>query len=107
MRGVLFLILCSPGFAGEVQIAANHRSQFAGRESYQTYLTVAPVAEDKREDLVNAIKFAVASSSKQQILEYCTPQRVGDTLYHLDLERLGCTIRFGTMKTEIQITGSI
>ena len=102
MRGVLLLLLCSPGFAGEKRViydtfselrtAANHRSQFAGREAYQTYLTVAPVAEDKRGDLINAIKFAVASSSKQQILEYCTPQKVSDTLYHLDLDRLGWNV---------------
>ena len=93
-RSILLLLLlctCVPG--GEVQTADWHRKKFPGKEAYHTYVSTAAVPVEDREGLIKALAFMTATSSRQYIVEYCVPERISPTLWHLDLERLKWNVR--------------
>ena len=79
LAGVLVGIgICN---ADDVALAKEHRSQFpANDQGYHYYITTATVPDDDREGVIKSLAFMVASTSRQPLVEYCTPQRVGKTL---------------------------
>lgn len=83
----LALLVGSSGVASEVEAAVAHRQQFPEAEwGYHYYLTYSAAAEPEK--LKAAAAFVVASTSRQQIIERCTPEPVTETLAHIDLRNL-------------------
>lgn len=75
---------------GDAQAALAHRQQNynPAEWGYHYYLTTSPSHPDAQADLATAIKFTVASSTLQPIVEHCTPQEVTPTLFHIDIRDL-------------------
>lgn len=76
-------------FSDEVAAAKEHRAQFpASEQGYHYYITTSTVPVNEREGVIKSLAFMVASTSRQPLVEYCTPQRVTETLYHIDLRQV-------------------
>lgn len=89
---IAFLLGMAFGYclaADDVAQAKEHRSQYPELEQgYQYYITTSTLPDNVRQEVIDALAFMMASTSSQPIVEYCTPQQVGDTLYHIDLRQL-------------------
>lgn len=52
------------------------------------YFSTEHIPRAKQEQFARVLSFMLASSSQQQIVEYCTPTQVGDTLWRIDTRSL-------------------
>ena len=88
---VLFFlgVLTGKTYGSDLQLASKHRKGFPETDwLYLFYITTETYPEEKREELFAVVSFMVASSSRQPIVERCTPIKVGDTLSYIDLRNL-------------------
>lgn len=67
---------------------ADRRSLPAEDRPHTYYLSYAAADPEVRDELVTATRLMVASTSRQVVLERCTPQRVTDSLARIDLRSL-------------------
>lgn len=76
--------------AGDADAALAHRQQYPQAEwGYHYYLSTSAAAAEHREELSQAIRLVVASSSLEPVVERSTPQPVaGSNLLHIDLREL-------------------
>jgi hypothetical protein len=83
------LILLIAVIGNDYAIAAKHREAHFAVEDYGYiyYLTLNSSPGDLNA-WQTALPFATASSSKQQIIEFCTPQQIDKTLYMIDLREM-------------------
>jgi hypothetical protein len=74
----------------EVSQASVDRARLPASEAgYVIYFSTSHLEGEQRAKCEAAMAFTVASASRQQIVERCTPERIGDTLYRLDLRDAG------------------
>lgn len=74
----------------DVAAALADRAHYSAEDQQHLfYLSTRPHAGEARRDLQRAIKLAVASNTKQQILERCVPVEVDDNLLRINIADLG------------------
>jgi hypothetical protein len=99
-RAALAWILCAsvltcfaenPRIAAEVIEAEKDRQQFAQSDWWRYYyITTACAHPSERKQQEIALKLVIASTSRQTVLDECTPQKVqgSDTLFRIDISGL-------------------
>lgn len=88
------LSLCSPIaslslLANDIELTALDRQTLpASDHAYYYYFSLEPIPRAEQLKTAQVLAFVVASSSQQQAIEYCTPTRIGETLYRIDTRNL-------------------
>jgi len=72
---VIYMTLAA---AGVGELVREHQGSLTDEERQSTYyLSLLPAEGEDQRDLERAIRLMIASSSRQQVLEHCLPQRIG------------------------------